>query len=75
MEKMATLHYMDIGSLMKNAMIDTLYDLLAKIGYTHPLHPPFTHGPIGALIVAFAWAWPAESCADTFCCYPPITLS
>jgi uncharacterized membrane protein len=34
-------------------MIDTLYDLLAKIGYTHPLHPPFTHGPIGALIVAF----------------------
>lgn len=34
-------------------MIDKLYDLLGKMGYIHPLHPPFTHGPIGAVIVAF----------------------
>jgi uncharacterized membrane protein len=36
-------------------MIDRLYDLLGKIGYIHPLHPPFTHGPIGAVIVAFCF--------------------
>lgn len=34
-------------------MIDGLYDFLGKLGYIHPLHPPFTHGPIGAVIVAF----------------------
>jgi len=34
-------------------MIGKLYDLLEKIGYIHPLHPPFTHGPIGGVIVAF----------------------
>jgi mono/diheme cytochrome c family protein len=34
-------------------MIETLYNLLEKIGYIHPVHPPFTHGPIGAVIVAF----------------------
>jgi uncharacterized membrane protein len=34
-------------------MIETLYNLLEKIGYIHPIHPPFTHGPIGAVIVAF----------------------
>ncbi len=36
-------------------MIDRAYDLLGKIGYIHPLHPPFTHGPIGAVIVAFCF--------------------
>ena len=36
-------------------MIDKLYDLLGKLGYIHPLHPPFTHGPIGAVIVAFCF--------------------
>ena len=36
-------------------MIDKLYDLLGKMGYIHPLHPPFTHGPIGAVIVAFCF--------------------
>jgi len=36
-------------------MIDRLYDLLGKMGYIHPLHPPFTHGPIGAVIVAFCF--------------------
>jgi uncharacterized membrane protein len=34
-------------------MIETIYNLLEKIGYIHPIHPPFTHGPIGAVIVAF----------------------
>ena len=34
-------------------MIETLYILLEKIGYIHPIHPPFTHGPIGAVMVAF----------------------
>jgi uncharacterized membrane protein len=28
---------------------------LGRIGYVHPLHPPFTHGPIGAVIVAFCF--------------------
>jgi len=36
-------------------MIDSLYALLGKFGYIHPLHPPFTHGPIGAVIVAFCF--------------------
>jgi len=36
-------------------MIDRLYELLSKMGYIHPLHPPFTHGPIGAVIVAFCF--------------------
>jgi hypothetical protein len=39
-------------------MIGKLYDLLGKIGYIHPLHPPFTHGPIGAVIVAFCFSPP-----------------
>ena len=34
-------------------MIETIYSLLEKIGYIHPVHPPFTHGPIGAVFVAF----------------------
>jgi uncharacterized membrane protein len=34
-------------------MIETVYNLLGKIGYIHPIHPPLTHGPIGAVIVAF----------------------
>jgi len=25
-------------------MIDRLYELLGKMGYIHPLHPPFTDG-------------------------------
>jgi len=34
-------------------MIETLYNLLERIGYNHPIHPPFTHVPIGGVIVAF----------------------
>jgi mono/diheme cytochrome c family protein len=34
-------------------MIDSLYGLLAKMGFTDPLHAPFTHIPIGLVIGAF----------------------
>jgi uncharacterized membrane protein len=34
-------------------MIDSLYELLARIGFTDPLHPPLTHLPIGLVIGAF----------------------
>ncbi len=41
-------------------MIDTVYLLLEKLGYQHPLHPPLTHMPIGlvtgALVLGFT-AW------------------
>lgn len=47
-------------------MIDQLYDTLARLGYLHPIHPPLTHGPIGAVIVAFllaiaVWRWPSKN--------------
>lgn len=34
-------------------MINSLYEFLRKMGYAHPLHPAFVHGPIGAVIVVF----------------------
>ena len=34
-------------------MIEFIYQFLAKIGYTHPLHPVLTHIPIGMVIGAF----------------------
>ncbi len=34
-------------------MIDSLYALIAKTGFTDPLHAPFTHIPIGLVIGAF----------------------
>ena len=34
-------------------MIDSLYELLAKVGFTDPLHAPLTHIPIGLVIGAF----------------------
>jgi mono/diheme cytochrome c family protein len=34
-------------------MIDSLYELLAKLGFTDPLHAPLTHIPIGLVIGAF----------------------
>ncbi len=37
-------------------MIDSFYDLLEKIGYTHPVHPAFTHIPMGLIIGAFIFA-------------------
>ncbi len=34
-------------------MIDSLYELIAKTGFTDPLHAPLTHIPIGLVIGAF----------------------
>ena len=34
-------------------MIDSLYEVLAKLGFTDPLHAPLTHIPIGLVIGAF----------------------
>ena len=41
-------------------MVDFIYQTLEKIGYTHPLHPPMTHIPVGMVIGAFIFgllAW------------------
>jgi uncharacterized membrane protein len=37
-------------------MIDSFYDLLEKIGYTHPVHPAWTHIPMGLIIGTFIFA-------------------
>ena len=37
-------------------MIESIYQILAKIGYTHPLHPPATHLPAGLIIGGFVFA-------------------
>ncbi len=37
-------------------MMGPLYELLARIGYTHPLHPTLTHIPIGLIIGAFVFS-------------------
>jgi uncharacterized membrane protein len=41
--------------------MDLLYQLLEKIGYTHPIHPPLAHMPIGlvvgALLLSLAGWW------------------
>jgi uncharacterized membrane protein len=33
-------------------MMDFIYQFLEKIGYTHPVHPPMTHIPIGLVVGA-----------------------
>ena len=40
-------------------MIDGIYQLLAKIGFTDPLHAPITHIPIGLVIGAFCFFYVA----------------
>jgi len=40
-------------------MIDGIYQLLAKIGFTDPLHAPVTHIPIGLVIGAFCFFYVA----------------
>jgi uncharacterized membrane protein len=37
-------------------MVESLYSLLEKVGFTHPLHPMMTHIPMGMIIgmVAFS---------------------
>ena len=34
-------------------MIESVYKLLAAVGYTHPIHPVITHIPMGMLIGGF----------------------
>lgn len=51
-------------------MIESIYQMLAKIGYTHPLHPPATHLPAGLIIGGFvfaliAWIFNRENMAQT----------
>jgi uncharacterized membrane protein len=51
-------------------MIEFIYQILAKIGYTHPLHPPVAHLPVGLIIggVVFAliaWIFNRKSLAQT----------
>jgi mono/diheme cytochrome c family protein len=36
-------------------MIDALYRMLAKLGFSDPLHPPIVHIPIGLVIGAFVF--------------------
>jgi mono/diheme cytochrome c family protein len=37
-------------------MIDFIFQVLVKMGYTHPLHPPITHLPVGLAAGAFIFA-------------------
>jgi uncharacterized membrane protein len=37
-------------------MINVFFQLLDKIGYVHPVHPPLTHIPMGLVIGAFFFA-------------------
>ena len=51
-------------------MIESIYQTLAKIGFTHPLHPPATHLPAGLIIGAFvfaliAWIFNRKNLAQT----------
>jgi len=37
-------------------MIEFIYQTLAKLGYSHPLHPAITHIPMGMIIGGFLFA-------------------
>jgi len=37
-------------------MIDFIYQTLARIGFSHPLHPAITHIPMGMVIGGFLFA-------------------
>jgi uncharacterized membrane protein len=36
-------------------MFEFIYQMLAKIGYTHPIHPAITHVPVGLTIGGFVF--------------------
>ena len=36
--------------------MDFIFQALAKMGYTHPVHPPITHLPVGLVAAAFIFA-------------------
>jgi uncharacterized membrane protein len=40
-------------------MFNFIYEFLAKLGYTHPIHPTEVHMPIGLVVGAFIFAWTA----------------
>jgi mono/diheme cytochrome c family protein len=51
-------------------MIEFIYQMLASIGYRHPLHPPVTHLPVGMVMGVFlfavgAWWWRRPALAQT----------
>jgi len=51
-------------------MIDFFYKILTTIGYTHPIHAPTTHIPVGMVIGAFlfaivSWKFGKETLART----------
>jgi uncharacterized membrane protein len=37
----------------KKPMIEFIYQILAKVGFNHPLHPPMTHLPMGMIMGGF----------------------
>jgi uncharacterized membrane protein len=38
-------------------MFNFVYEFLARLGYTHPIHPTEVHMPIGLVVAAFIFAW------------------
>jgi uncharacterized membrane protein len=40
-----------------NVMFNFVYEFLASLGYTHPIHPTQVHIPIGLVVGAFVFAW------------------
>ena len=38
-------------------MFNFVYEFLARLGYTHPIHPTEVHMPIGLVVGAFVFAW------------------
>lgn len=65
-------------------MIDFVYQLLAQVGFTHPLHPAITHLPMGMSMGAFlfgiaslrypALAGTARHCAVLGAIFVPPTI-
>ncbi len=37
-------------------MVESIYAMLDQIGFSHPLHPALTHGPIGMIIGAVVFS-------------------
>ncbi len=38
-------------------MTEVIFGFLNSIGFTHPLHPAFTHIPMGMVIGAVVFGW------------------
>jgi uncharacterized membrane protein len=55
-------------------MFDSIYEFLINLGYTHPIHPPMTHLPIGMVIgacvfglAALLWGRPDFEMTARYC--------